>query len=40
VDNEEQNTAPVKINIRFLPTEIPMDSTQKATLSIPAFTDV
>jgi predicted phage tail protein len=40
VDNEEQNTAPVKINIRFLPTQIPIDSSQKADLSVQAFTDV
>jgi predicted phage tail protein len=40
VDNEEKNTAPVKLNIRFLPTEVQLDSTQRGDLSIPAFTDV
>jgi len=40
VDNQEQNTSPVKLNIRFLPTELPLDSNQRGTLSTQAFIDV
>jgi hypothetical protein len=40
VDNQEQDTSPVKLNIRFLPTELPLDLNQRGTLSTQAFIDV
>jgi predicted phage tail protein len=40
VDGIEQNTAPVKINVRYLPTEISLQQENLGTLSVPAYTDV